>query len=235
MEITVEMIKDWLDEQEEDVIVEIQSELSDFDCVHHMSSFDYVMSHYGILECIEFALSADHFDPHDEYFKYEYFELESANYVYELIDYEELAKAILNEGTDNEIYKEWVKSLKKPEHTEEEINEKTQQYFEKEATDGDLVRYRKFFCPGDEFHPIYTFCDFAKKEPLADVVRKLVMTLATYKTFFDSDFFLETDSAFIPWTRDILETNLVAQCYAERDRLDDTFPDDLKKILRGDF
>ncbi len=230
--ITEAMVTEWLEEQEDETIFEIYEQINDD--VHRMKNFNYVMSGQGCIECIQLALAGS-FDPEDDWFKYDGHQLTSSDYMYDLIYIPGLSYGLIPGNAECTKYDHWVASLANPKHTEEEIKEKARKYIEEELIDAELVCYRKALCPDDELHTMYCFCDFAKTEPLADIVRRLVMTLATYGSFFDCDFFFVTDSALVPWSRETLTRKIVEQCYAEQDKLGDTFSDEFKKIIRGEF
>ena len=230
--ITEAMVTEWLEEQDDETIFEIYEQINDD--VHRRKDLDYIMRGHGCIECIQLALAGG-FDPEDDWFKYEGYQLTSSDYMYDLIYIPDLSYHLIHGDAECSKYDDWVASLANPKHTEEEIKEKALKYLRDELEDGELVRYRKALCADDEIYPMYCFCDFAKKESLADVVRRLVMTLATYGSFFDCDFFFVTDSALVPWSRETLTRKIVELCYAEQDKLGDTFSDEFKKIFRGDF
>ena len=242
MNITEKMIEDWLCEQEDDLVIEIYNEVGYGNEVCRMRRFDEVMGQNGYdrFDSVQMALSSDRFDTEDDYFKLDWPYVESSNEAIDLIDYEQLAQKIYERGTDNEIYKEWVASLEKPEHTEDEyIKALTEQL--KNESDIALAFFKNHLW-GDDYPALHRMCDFvfyAKLDSLFDIIRRLVMTSATQPQFFDCDFFWIGDSSYTGISKQLLIDMVARKLYEIRETAtdSDTEPlgEELIKIMKGEF
>ena len=225
-----------------DIITLNNDELSNDDIIAR-DDFDDYFKYDSILDIIDRIDSS--FDTSALYFKSDSYSIESSDDLEDFIDYEEIADLLIEkldtadddsdlpDGFENLF--DLCKPLMGPDHTEQEIMQKTHDVVDR-MSDGDLYRLSEMV---DIMHPYYKMEDFVtimKSRTCMDtphIITALVRTLPGFMFDFHAPFFQITDDDLYSYSRTEVKREMAEHvASADRDMIRTEFPE-LADVLDG--